>query len=309
MAREGYAEQVALLVRALPIVAREDAFALKGGTAINLFYRDMPRLSVDIDLTYLPLDPRDEALAGIDAAFDRMTDAVNASMHGVHAKRISGGNGGDTRMLLQSGKAQVKVEVSPVTRGTVAAPRLMTVTAAVEDQFGFAETPVVAFEDLFAGKLCAALDRQHPRDLFDVQLLYENEGVTEDLFRAFLVYAACSSRPLHELIDPNMIAIDQAFAQEFEGMTVEHIPLETLLATRERLVRDLQSRLAGAPGDFLVSIHDANPKFELIGLPQAAALPAIRWKLLNLERLKTRDPKKHAAQREALERVLARGSS
>jgi len=55
MARERYMRQVALLVRTLPYIARHEAFALKGGTAINLFYRDMPRLSVDIDLTYLPL--------------------------------------------------------------------------------------------------------------------------------------------------------------------------------------------------------------------------------------------------------------
>lgn len=53
MARETYEAQVALLVRILPHVAKEDVFALKGGTAINLFYRDLPRLSVDIDLTYL----------------------------------------------------------------------------------------------------------------------------------------------------------------------------------------------------------------------------------------------------------------
>ena len=55
MARERYADQVQLLVRLLPIVADERDFALKGGTAINLFYRDLPRLSVDTDLTYVPV--------------------------------------------------------------------------------------------------------------------------------------------------------------------------------------------------------------------------------------------------------------
>ena len=53
--REVYRRQVQLLIRVLPSIAEEACFALKGGTAINLFVRDMPRLSVDIDLTYLPV--------------------------------------------------------------------------------------------------------------------------------------------------------------------------------------------------------------------------------------------------------------
>ena len=307
MARDRYAAQVELLVRAIPVVAEESAFALKGGTAINLFYRDMPRLSVDIDLTYLPLDERAVALPAIDSAFDRMVSRAKETLRGVDAQRIAGGGDGDTRLMLRSGAAEVKIEVSPVTRGTVGSPQTMRVTDAVEEAFGFAEMSVVAFEDLYAGKLCAALDRQHPRDLFDVELLYENEGLTDDLFRTFLVYAACSKRPLHELIEPNMISIDRSFAQEFDGMTVEHVPLETLLAARERLVHDIQARMVGAAGEFLLSVHDGAPKFDLIGLPAAADLPAVRWKLINLERLMEKNPEKHAAQRAALEGAIAKG--
>lgn len=302
--RERYAAQVELLVRAIPLVAREEIFALKGGTAINLFYRNMPRLSVDIDLTYLPLDPRDVALARIDEAFDRMAAAAGELLPGVDAHRIAGGGGGDTRLQLQTREAVVKVEVSPVTRGTVAEPRRMRVTDPVEDAFGFAETAVVAFEDLYAGKLCAALDRQHPRDLFDVRLLYAHEGITPDLFRTFLVYAACSGRPLHELVDPHEIDLDRAFVQEFEGMTIEAIPLEALVETRRTLIQDLQARMIGSAAEFLLSVHDADPRFDLIGLPAAEALPAVQWKLLNLRRLKEKNPDKHAAQRDALREAL-----
>lgn len=307
MARERYAAQADLLVRAIPVVADEAAFALKGGTAINLFYRDMPRLSVDIDLTYVPLDDRATALAAINSAFDRMVERANGTLHGVEARRIAGGGDGDTRLLLRGRDAEVKIEVSPVIRGTVAPPRIMRVTDAVEEAFGFAEMPVVAFEDLYAGKLCAALDRQHPRDLYDVELLYKNEGLTDDLFRAFLVYAACSPRPLHEIIDPNMIEIDRAFAQEFDGMTVEHVSLARLLAVRERLIQDVRARITVPAAEFLLSVHDGDPKFELIGLPAAANLPAIRWKLINLEKLRDRNPEKFAVQRAALEAVVAKG--
>src|SRR3546814_6089989 len=85
--------------------------------------------------------------------------------------------------MVSSGRSQVKAETSPVGRGTVLAPQSLRVADVVEDTFGFAEMQVVAFEDLYGGKLHAALDRQHPRDFYDVKLLYAKEGLTDSLFR------------------------------------------------------------------------------------------------------------------------------
>jgi predicted nucleotidyltransferase component of viral defense system len=210
MARERYVNQVRLLVDILPAVAAEEEFALKGGTAINLFYRELPRLSVDVDLTFLPIKDRAQSLAEINAAMDRIA-AAGSKLRNVTSTRIAGGGGGATRVMFQRGTATVKVETSPVMRGVVFEPEFKRVSPAVEDEFGFAETRLVAFEDLFAGKLHAALDRQHPRDLFDVKLLYEHEGITDDLFRAFLVYVASSNRPPHELLNPNLSPLDDVF--------------------------------------------------------------------------------------------------
>lgn len=304
MAREQYAEQVKLLVEMLPAVAAEDVFALKGGTAINLFYRDLPRLSVDIDLTYLPVKDRAESLADINAAMDRIA-AAGQKISGVKSSRIAGGGGGATRVQFQRGHATVKVETSPVTRGVVFEAGPKRVTPSVEDEFGFAEVQVVSFEDLFGGKLHAALDRQHPRDLFDVKLLYENEGLTDDLFRAFLIYVASSSRPPHELLDPNEIPLETTFEREFEGMTSSDVSVEGLIATRRQLVEDIQSRLKGAAANFLAGLADGEPDFDTIGLPNAAELPAIRWKLQNLARLKEANPVKHREQAEALKSLLS----
>src|ERR1700723_3271222 len=78
--RDTYRNQVALLVRILPLVAEESCFALKGGTAINLFVRDMPRLSVDIDLTYVPVEPRAESLVAINAAMKRIVARVQKAI-------------------------------------------------------------------------------------------------------------------------------------------------------------------------------------------------------------------------------------
>lgn len=93
MARDIYHAQVELLVRVLPQIAEEDIFALKGGTAINLFYRDLPRLSVDIDLTYLPIKTRQESLAEINEGMSRIASAIEANISDVKTQRIQGGGG------------------------------------------------------------------------------------------------------------------------------------------------------------------------------------------------------------------------
>ncbi|MCK5748767.1 MAG: nucleotidyl transferase AbiEii/AbiGii toxin family protein [Oricola sp.] len=302
MARETYLAQVRLLVRLLPLLADEPDFALKGGTAINLFYRDMPRLSVDIDLAYLPIAERAPSLEAIDEAFDRLTARINA-LPGAKAGRIAGG-GGETRILADAGRVTVKIETSPVMRGVIGKTRLMRAAPAVEDRYGFVETKVVSFDDLYASKLHAALDRQHPRDLFDIKLLYENEGLTDELFGAFLIYIACSSRPTHELLAPNEKDIAAEFEKELVGMTAAPVALEELTGARSQLIADVRSRIKGPAAEFLMTLQAGEPDFSLIGLPQAAALPAIKWKILNLKKLMAENPDKHRVQREQLSAIL-----
>lgn len=184
-----YRKQVALILRVLPIVAQENCFALKGGTAINLFIRNMPRLSVDIDLAYLPVQPRDESLQQIDTSLKRIAERIEETVSGAKVQNVSlRETDRVVKLLVNTHDAQIKIEVTPVLRGTVFPPQTLAVTEKVQEQFGFAEIKVVSFEDLYGGKIVAALDRQHPRDLYDVRLLLANEGLTRDLFRAFIVY-------------------------------------------------------------------------------------------------------------------------
>jgi predicted nucleotidyltransferase component of viral defense system len=307
MAREQYMRQVDLLVRTLPYIARHEAFALKGGTAINLFYRDMPRLSVDIDLTYLPIEDRDTTLKNIDTTLDHIRTDLLRNLRGASVQRIAGGGNNDTRILVRQGNAEIKIETSPVARGTVHPPERRRVSESVEDAFGFAEMQVVSFEDLFGGKLHAAVDRQHPRDLFDVKLLYENEGLTDGLFRTFLIYVASSGRPPHELVRPSLAPLEEAFVKEFEGMTAQPISLNELKTTRQQMTADLLARLDDNAMRFLLSLHDGQPDFEAIELPQGADLPAVRWKILNLEKLKAQNPEKHAEQRREIEGLQSKG--
>lgn len=303
--RERYAAQVRLLVRLIPLVAEETDFALKGGTAINLFYRALPRYSVDIDLIYLPIKDRAESLKAIANALERLATRIESALAGARAAIVSGGGNQETRIIVATPEAQVKIEVSPVMRGTLFPPQPMIVHEAVEEEFGFAEMPVISFEELFAGKIIAALDRAHPRDLFDVHHLLHQEGISDALFQATLIYLISSGRPMHELLDPGPIDLADIYAREFEGMTAKPLPLEALYTTRERLVSELRSKLTGDAAAFLEGVHTCEPDFGLIGLPQAADLPAVRWKLLNLEKFKADNPKRHAEELNALRALLA----
>jgi predicted nucleotidyltransferase component of viral defense system len=199
-----YYAQVRLLVRVLPVVAGEHCFALKGGTAINLFVRDMPRLSVDIDLAYLPIDKRDIALGHIDAALNRITAVLSDPPFGYKVRPAKRQEGKICGVLIADQEAEIKIEVSPVLRGCVFPESTCPITASVETEFGFAEVPVLSFEDLYAGKIMAALDRQHPRDLFDIKLLLEAEGISERLVQAFLVYLISHDGSQERWIHPKL---------------------------------------------------------------------------------------------------------
>jgi predicted nucleotidyltransferase component of viral defense system len=303
MASEVFEAQVALLVRVLPYVATETCFALKGGTAINLFVRDLPRLSVDIDLVYLPIEDRETSLVGIRSALDRIAQKIRKAIH--DSVVTDSANADGTLLLVRQRNAQIKIEVTPVLRGTVHPVELKTVRPIVEARFGFAEIQVVSFADLYAGKLVAALDRQHPRDLFDIQHLLANEGIDKTLYQTFLAYILSHNRPAHELLQPRLKDIRQAFEREFAGMTVNETSLDTLLATREDLVAEIRSSLNDTSKLFMRSFHTLKPDWEFIGSPTIRNLPAIRWKLMNLERLRIENPEKYQTMLQQLDAALS----
>ena len=295
-----YIEQVSLLIAVLPFVAKEKDFALKGGTAINLFVRDMPRLSVDIDLTYLPVEDRDTSLRNAEVALRRMAESIN--LGSPNPDILYSPKKPLTRFDVRLG-GTIKIEVNPVLRGCLFPPEPRAVMPSVEEQFGFAEVPVVSFADLYAGKICAALDRQHPRDWFDVKLLLDNEGITRPLVQALLVYLSSGDRPIHELLSGRWQDLRATFQNHFVGMTKQSVELADLEATRDRLLDEIATHLTATDCEFLLSVKRAEPKWELLGLPAAERLPALQWKLLNLRKMA---PKKHAEAVGHLETALER---
>lgn len=285
--RQQYLNQVRLLINTLPAVTKETCFALKGGTAINLFVMDFPRLSVDIDLVYVPINDRDVALKAMHAALNRIVDRLNQP--GIKAVKQTNKND-ELRILVHSQDATIKIEVSPVWRGLILPPTKREVAENVEEDFGYATSYVVSLPDLYGSKLCAAMDRQHPRDLYDVKMLLETTGIDRKMYYGFLTYLLGHPRPLAELLDPNWKDLREVYKTEFQGMTIVKVSLEELNLLPQMMMKALKVHFTQKDYDFLMSYKQLQPKWELFFYPEAQCLPAIRWKQLNLKKMNV---KKH----------------
>ena len=301
-----FADTVRLLLRIAPEVFANDLFAMKGGTAINLFVQNMPRLSVDIDVVYVPRQtPRDEALAAIQqelAAIEQRLAPLGLRTRLIGSKDLS-----DTKLLVENDTSQVKIEVNTVFRGTVLPIERLALCEKTTEQFA-AELalPLLASDELYGSKLVAALDRQHPRDLFDVWQLYQSGGLTDGMIECFVVYLAGHNRPIHEVLFGRDKDITRDYESGFVGMADGPCRLDTLLKSRQHLRQELPTRLTPAQRQFLVGLARAEPDWSLLTVPHIAELPALRWKLANLETFRKRRPTVFAQHIQELETAFAR---
>lgn len=299
-----YKPQVDLLLQTIPFIAKETIFALKGGTAINLFVCDMPRLSVDIDLTYIPIDDRETALKNISDGLARIKADLEHSIPNISVTAASR-EGQDVKINCQMPGAQIKIEVNTTTRGNIRPTRIMRLHPFVEEAFGkFAAITVVSHGELYGGKICAALDRQHPRDLFDVKLLLENEGFTDEIKEGFLVALISHMRPISDVISPNFTDQQQSFETQFAGMANIPFSYYDYERTRQKLVSVIHSRLTITDRLFLMGFKEGNPDWEKLSAGNTKLLPAVQWKLQNIEKLILDNPEKHRQLVKALENKL-----
>ncbi len=298
MEKATYRNQVSLLLNVLPEVAKEKNFALHGGTAINLFVRDMPRLSVDIDLTYVPIEDRATTMANIRSTLARIKRNVESVLKNV---RISDKSETGKLLVSQSGFG-IKIEVNLVARGTISEPAEMTLCKKAQEEFeAFCVIQVSPFGQLYGGKICAALDRQHPRDLFDVKYLLEREGFSDEVKRGFLFSLISSDRPLHELIQPTFLDQRATLENHFIGMSSEEFTYADFENTRAKLVDSIHQRLTNEDREFLLGINGLDPIWNEYDFQK---YPAVQWKLQNLQRLKDNNPVKFNEQYDSLEKIL-----
>lgn len=293
-----YKKQVQLLLDVLPEVGKEECFSLHGGTAINLFVRNMPRLSVDIDLTYIEISERTEALKGINAGLVGIKERVQKLRSSIRVQHRPG----NCKLLLDQNGTAIKIEVNPVVRGLIGKSFSAQLCEKAQEEFDvFCAMPLVPRAQLFGGKLCAALDRQHPRDLFDVKLLLEHEGFTGEIKRGFLFGLASSNRPTCEMLNPRWQDQRTAFERQFVGMSEVAFSYHDYEATRRELIEIIRASLDDRDKAFLLSLNCLTPDWSTYDYGD---FPSVKWKLLNLERFRMDNPGGFRQQLSDLEGLL-----
>ncbi|GGD51592.1 nucleotidyl transferase AbiEii/AbiGii toxin family protein [Lacimicrobium alkaliphilum] len=299
--REQYLRQVNLLLNVIPEVAKEKCFALHGGTAINLFVLDMPRLSVDIDLTHIPIQDRDESISAINDSLARVQANITAlrpTIRITHKTDVC-------KLMVEEGDVQVKIEVNMIGRGVLGstAPVQPLCDAAQEYFDAFCDIQVVPLSQLYGGKICAALDRQHPRDLFDVHLLLQEHSYSTEIKEGVIYALICSNRPTHEMLNPNHIDQRVAFDNQFNGMSDRPFTYEDMEAARSQLIRLVNGSLNDTDREFLLSVNRLVPNWSIYDFSH---YPSVKWKLINLEKFKKSRPDDYHAHVEALQVQLKR---
>ncbi len=306
MIRPGYKAQVDLLLDVLPYVAKEKCFAMKGGTAINMFIWDMPRLSVDIDLTYIHFNDRSSAFAEITESILRIKEDIIKSIPGIQIETSGVAPEVKDKLLCARAGTKIKVEVNTTMRGIINPVRLKQASPAVRKEFDkFAAINVVSDAELFGGKICAALDRQHPRDLFDIYQLFNNGGITEEIKEGFIASLLSHNKSINEVLRPNLQDQKQAFSSQFEGMTITPFTYADYETSRYRLIKEISELLTKNDKKLLFSFKSGNPDWSLSNTQQLQHLPAIKWKLKNIQKFKQQDPGQHGIMLGKLESVLS----
>ena len=282
-----YAQKVELLLRLMPIVMEEGVFAVHGGTAINLFLKDLPRYSVDIDLTYIPLSDRTKSLADINLHLQSICEKAKKAFKGMHIVP----NYSTCKLLCEYRGKQVKVEVNQTKRGLVGGGAVtISLSEKAQDEFGlYCEANIVPLTQLYGGKIAAALSRQHPRDLFDVKFM--DFPLTE--CREGLIFCLLGSdRPIHESFAPRLIDQKEAMVNQFEGMTDIPFTYEEFEATRSKLISDVNQLMTEEDKRFLISSESGNPQWDGYEFEYFKDYPSVKWKQLNLVKLAKQNPLK-----------------
>lgn len=289
--------QVDLLLETLPLVMQQSCFGLKGGTAINLFVKNMPRYSVDIDLTYLPIEDRKTSIQNINEALAQIRKFILQSIVG--SKVVLHQN---SKLIISTQKATIKVEPNLVVRGTVFDCEEMELCQEAQNQFEkYVQIKCLSKNDLYGSKICAALDRQHPRDLFDIKLLLENDGITPKIKDAFLAYLISYPRPINEILNPHLLDQRSIYTSDFKDMTTLPVTYEDLEKARIELITKVQKSLSENDKKFLLSFKSGQPRWQLLKNDQIQNLPAVKWKLQNIQKM---DTQKHKIASDRLKRVL-----
>lgn len=286
-------------MRVLPFVTDESCFAIHGGTAINLFVKNLNRLSVDIDVTYIPIEDWETSLQHINAALERISDRVKRTFKDVRViPRFD-----ISKITCESRGCQVKIEVNQTKRGLVCGDAVLRpLCQKAQDMFKMeVDARIVSIPQLYGGKISAALSRQHPRDLFDVKQM---EMPLSDVKDGVIFCLLGSDRPIHESFAPNLIDQHDAMDRQFSGMSDIDFSYYDFKATREKLVSDIKSVMTEADRQFLIGFEELTVDWDNCPYLSFKEYPSVRWKIQNLQKLKSSNPKKLESEVQKLRKIF-----
>jgi hypothetical protein len=275
-----YRKQVTLVLDVLPEIVKEKNLALHGGTAINLFVRNMPRLSVDIDLTYIPISNGQTSLEAIVHALKQIDTRLKKLKPGI----VTMLQEQNLKLQVSFEGAQIKIEVSQINRGCIAKTESRILCEKAQELFdSFCEASVVPKAQLFGGKIIAALDRQHPRDLFDVKHLLDGDAINDELKPGIILGLISSNRPIYELLNPIRKDQQLAFENQFKGMTTEPFSYVDYEESRETMIMQVNDLLKEEDKAFLLNFKKLAPQWDKYDYRE---FPAVKWKMENLKAFK-----------------------
>ncbi len=297
--RAEYKKQVALLIRIMPSVYGVKEFAVHGGTAINLFHTNLPRYSVDIDLTYIPVKGRDESLAEINQRLAEIKASIERTIPGirvVHKPDV-------WKLLCFHAGASVKIEVNGTKRGIIGETVCLPLCEKAREEFHMGcKARTVSFSQLYGGKITAALGRQHPRDLFDCK--HMSIASFDEVRDGFMLCLLGSDKPILESLQPNLAVQSDVLEHQFRGMTDEPFSYEDYTRARSGLLQLVNDSLDTKDRDFLLSFESGAPDWSLCSAGNLSPYPSVQWKLLNIGKLKQSNPQKYTEGMEKLRKFL-----
>ena len=290
-----YQRQATLLIELLPTVARQSDFALYGGTAINLFLLDAPRLSIDLDLKFLPPLKIDAAKARIDEILQEVRAEIEKDIPGTRVEQEQKQDRRLPRLLVIRDRdgALVKIEVNPLQVGSIFSPQPRQLSAKVAADFSVAATTmeILAPAEIYAGKIAAALERAHPRDLFDIRQMPDSIWDDQRLWAALAVCLAMSrGRDLHRLIaekNAGKIIVSLDYENFAPMMRTARATLQELEEAGSRLHARLLSRMPAGCKKLLVDFFCGQADWSAIGV-DIDALPGLQWRSEGIRKMEGR---------------------
>jgi len=304
-----YRQQTQLLLNILGHMDWNSCMALKGGTAINLFIADFPRLSVDIDLAYIGHGSREWALSEMSHYLNELLKKLEkrgylVNLTGVSSENLVG------KLNVSINNIIVIIEPNFIIRGAFKTPVTKKLVQSAANEFKQElEIKILHEDELYAGKLVAMLARKHPRDVFDMKIYIEKNKSLKAIMDLFIAYLIQSPKPFSELLNPHFDKeqFKYDFNNSFAGMVADStITDEILHQTWLNLVALVKSELNVNHKNFLLSLMKLEPNWSLSPFDQLEKYPGVLWKIQNIKRMT--EPKR-SKEIEAIEQLFVRKST